>query len=64
MSSFMSELVKYLESNKEKAYSFAAANTKYDGYGHPVISKDDEWVDETEWDELFQMLSGGKQKGE
>ena len=52
----MSKLAQYLEANKEQAYSFAAANTKYDKQGHPVISKDDEWVNETEWDDLFKQL--------
>lgn len=49
----MSALAKYLETNREQAYSFATANTKYNKQGHPMISKDDEWVEESEWDDLF-----------
>ena len=42
----MSALAQYLEDNREKAYSFATANTKYDKQGRPVLSNDDEWVNE------------------
>ena len=35
----MSALAQYLETNREQAYSFATANTKYNKQGHPVISK-------------------------
>lgn len=49
----MSALAQYLETNREQAYSFATANTKYNEQGHPVISKDDEWAEESEWDDLF-----------
>ena len=60
----MSTLEEYLETNKNKAYSFATSNTKFNENGRPVISKDDEWVNETEWDELFQVLAKKEQKGE
>lgn len=52
----MSALAQYLENNREQAYAFATANTKRDKQGHPVIPRDDEWVNETEWDELFDIL--------
>ena len=52
----MTILAKYLDTNKEKAYSFATSNTKYNDEGRPVISTDDEWLNETEWDE-FLLLS-------
>ncbi len=52
----MSTLAQYLKKNKEHAYSFATANTKYDKQGRPVISKKDEWVDESEWNEVYNML--------
>lgn len=54
-------LAQYLEVNREKAYSFATANTKYDEYGHPTISEEDEWVGESEWDDLFDLLKITKQ---
>ncbi len=60
----MSALAEYLVTNKNKAYAFATSNTKYNENGRPVISKDDEWVDEAEWDDLFQMLANKAQKGE
>ena len=52
----MSTLAQYLKANREQAYLFATANTKYDWQGHPVISSDDEWVEESEWDEVFHSL--------
>lgn len=59
----MSALAQYLETNRERAYSFASANTKHDEKGRPVISKDDEWVNESEWDDLFELLKNQKQMG-
>ena len=58
----MSTLTQYLKKNKEHAYSFATANTKYDKQGRPVISKEDEWVDESEWNELYDMLKFQKKE--
>lgn len=57
----MSALAQYLENNREQAYSFATANTKYNKQGHPVITKDDEWAEESEWDDLFELLSQKRQ---
>lgn len=37
-------------------YIFAMKNTKYNEDGRVVISKDDEWLEETEWDELYEEL--------
>ena len=56
----MSALAQYLETNRKKAYSFATSNTKRNNQGRPVISKNDEWVNETEWDELFELLKNKK----
>lgn len=56
----MSALAQYLEVNREKAYSFATANTKYNKQGRPVVSNNDEWVNETEWDDLFESLKNKK----
>ncbi len=52
----MSALAQYLEINRERAYSFASANTKYNTNGRPSVSKEDEWTDESEWDDLFDLL--------
>ena len=51
-----SPLSQFIENNKELAYSLAAKNTPCNANGHPVIAKDDEWRDETEWDKLFEDL--------
>ena len=48
-----SPLEQYLEQNKEAAYDYATNNTPCNASGRPVITIDDEWRDETEWDELF-----------
>lgn len=52
-----SPLEQYLEQNKEAAYDYANKNTPCDANGHPVVTKDDEWRDEKEWDELFAELT-------
>ena len=52
----MSALAQYLETNRKQAYSFATANTKYSACGRPSVSKEDEWTDESEWDDLFDLL--------
>lgn len=38
-----------------KAYKIAMENTKYDKHGKAVISSDDEWVKEAEWDDIFEQ---------
>ena len=42
-------------------YQLAEANTKYNKYGKAVISKDDEWAQETEWDDMFEQMK--KERG-
>ncbi|MCM1135437.1 MAG: hypothetical protein NC400_07655 [Clostridium sp.] len=56
----MSLLTQYLESNREHAYALATENMRYDKHGRPTVSKDDEWLDETEWDDLFHSLADEK----
>lgn len=56
-----SPLEQYLEENKEVAYDYATNNMPCDANGRPVITKDDDWRSETEWDELFADLQN-KQK--
>ena len=46
----------------ERDYEFARKNTKYNAEGIPVISKDDEWLEETEWDDIFEELKKEKKK--
>ena len=45
----------------EKAYQIAMNNTKYNADGKAIISKKDEWVDETEWDDMFEQMK--KERG-
>lgn len=39
-----------------KAYKMAMENTKYNTEGKAVISSDDEWIEETEWDDMFKQM--------
>ena len=57
----MTTLAQYLESNRKKAYDSAIKNTKYVN-NRPVISKDDEWLEETEWDDLFEIMKKQSEK--
>ena len=41
----------YHKINWKKAFEIAKKNTKYNSQGQAVITKDDEWRYETEWDE-------------
>lgn len=34
----------------------AAENTRYNSDGRAVISADDEWIEEKEWEDLFEEL--------
>jgi hypothetical protein len=40
----MTAFSEYIDNNKEKVYSVATANTKYNEEGRPIVLKDDEWV--------------------
>lgn len=40
----------------ERDYELARKNTLYNEDGRTVIPKDDEWLEETEWDDLFEEL--------
>jgi predicted HicB family RNase H-like nuclease len=44
----------------DKAYALAKANTKYNAEGKVVIASDDEWRDETEWDDVYKQLKAEK----
>lgn len=39
-----------------EAYQLAMNNTKYNSEGKAIIETDDEWRDESEWDELYAKL--------
>jgi addiction module RelB/DinJ family antitoxin len=44
-----------------KAYQLAMNNTTYNSESRAVISKDDEWAKETEWDDIFEQMK--KERG-
>ena len=43
-----------------KAYNLAKNNTNYNQKGEATIKSNDEWVDETEWDDLYNNLESKK----
>ena len=45
----------------EKSYTMASDNTKYNYDGKAVISENDEWRDEKEWDEVFEQMQKERQ---
>ena len=44
-----------------QAYKLAMQNTNYNQKGKAVISSDDEWKAETEWDDMFEQMK--KERG-
>ena len=40
----------------KKLFEIAEQNTKYNSHGQAVISRDDHWIKESEWDELYVSL--------
>ena len=44
-----------------KAYKIAMENTKYNNKGKAIFSSDDEWAEETEWDDIFEQMK--KERG-
>jgi predicted HicB family RNase H-like nuclease len=40
----------------DDTYNLAKANTKYSADGRAVIEAGDEWLDETEWDGVYEQL--------
>ena len=47
--------------NSEKSYKMASDNTKDTDDGKAVISENDEWRDEKEWDEVFEQMQKERQ---
>ena len=45
---------KFVKQNKEKAYRLAEQNTVRNSKGEIVISKNDPWYEEDEWDEIYK----------
>lgn len=46
----------------KKVYQTALNNTKYNNEGKAVISKEDEWADETEWDDVFTEITNNSEE--
>ena len=39
-----------------KSYKLAMQNTNYDKNGKATISSNDEWAEESEWDDMFEQM--------
>lgn len=44
-----------------QAYKLAMNNTKYNEEGKVILSSDDEWTNESEWDSMFEQMK--KERG-
>lgn len=44
-----------------QAYKLAMNNTKYNEEGKAILSSDDEWTNESEWDSMFEQMK--KERG-
>ena len=50
----MKDFDKFVEQNKSALFAFAEKNTKYNSAGRAVISKDDTWFYEDNWDKDYE----------
>lgn len=50
----MKDFTKFVAKNKNLLFTFAKKNTAYNSKGQAVISKEDSWFNEDEWDEDFK----------
>ncbi len=39
-----------------ESYKIAMQNTKYNADGKATISSDDEWIEENEWDDMYERM--------
>lgn len=53
----MKDFEEIYRANREKIYALAEANTKRNFAGQTVISRDDPWFYEDEWDEYHEVQS-------
>lgn len=51
----MKNFSEFVKRNKDLLYSAAEKNTKRNSEGRAVISKDDPWFEEDEWDD-YRLL--------
>lgn len=52
----MKNFDEFIKAHKEKIYSLAEQNTKYNRNGDAVISRDDPWFYENVWDDDYKQL--------
>lgn len=52
----MTRLASFIKANKEAVYRLAEENTTRNEDGKVVITNDDNWRQESEWDEVFEEL--------
>lgn len=52
----------FVKKNKEKVYRLAEQNTVRNSKGQVVITKDDPWHDENEWDEYCKELEDNEHR--
>lgn len=45
-----------------QSYKLAMKNTNYNSDGKATISSDDEWNDESEWDDMFEQMKKERNK--
>ncbi|MBQ7199367.1 MAG: hypothetical protein IJS29_08905 [Selenomonadaceae bacterium] len=53
----MKNFSEFVKANKAEIYALAKENTRYNEDGVAVISRDDTWFYEDEWDEYFKKLT-------
>ncbi|MBR1728182.1 MAG: hypothetical protein IJ728_01460 [Selenomonadaceae bacterium] len=52
----MKDFDKFVSKNKATLFSLAEKNTKYDNHGRAVITSNDPWLKEDEWDKEYEEL--------
>lgn len=48
---------------KDKSIKLAIKNTTYNSEGKAVVEINDEWRNETEWDNLFEQMKKERERG-
>lgn len=52
----MKNFADFLKANKEKIYEHAERNTRRNKNGDAVISREESWFDEDEWDDYYKEV--------
>lgn len=53
----MKDFDNFVKANKAKLFALAESNTEYNEDGDAVISRNDPWFYEDEWDEYYKELT-------